>query len=168
MQLRQFATRPSLALRQWRTLSQDERNQIQWNMMSTYGQPFVIEFLKYAKGLKQPKLGPPGALKGPEYTPKWLFDRGYRYAYGELWVHPSGEELTVLKPSPKGSVELPPGPETDLDDPVTIEKKCPTSECFEDTKDGEECRECCKTTFPEDGSDCRRYCNSRCVHKEHF
>ena len=68
-QLRSLATRPSLALRQWGRLSQADRDQVLWTMISTSGAPFAAEFQKYAKGDKKPNLGPPGALKGFNYTP---------------------------------------------------------------------------------------------------
>lgn len=155
MRLRQLATRPGLALRQWRTLNQVDREQIQWNMMSTYGQPFVIEFLKYAKGLKQPRPGPAGVIKGPEYTPKRLFDRGYRHAYGELWVHPSGEELTVLSPAKTEDTET-------EDDQAKIEK---CEKMCEEIDDQDECMDCCEKKIPEQDSRCRTNCKHKCAMK---
>jgi hypothetical protein len=153
--LDRLATRPQLALREWRNLSQVERDQVVLIMMGRYGLPFGQEFLNYAKGLKRPRPGPAGVLKGPQYTPKWLFDRGYRHAHGELWVHPSGEELTVLEPDSRPQ-ESEPGP---------IEERCPTSACFDETEDGEECRTCCEEKYPDAASECRRYCDDRCSDK---
>ena len=158
MQLRQLATRPGLALRQWRRLSQGDREQVLWTMIGLYGAPFTAEFQKYAKGDKTPRLGPPGALKGFEYTPKWLYDRGYRHAYGELWVHPSGEEVRLLAPGKPGA-EKP--PVEGSNDPA---KKCPET-CFSESKDEDGCLECCAETFPDVASECRRYCDARCHDK---
>lgn len=76
-------------------------------MQLSYGAPFTSEFLKYANGVKKPNPGLAGTLKGPEYTPKWLFDRGYRHAYGEIWVRPSGEYLMVLPPGQNETEEEP-------------------------------------------------------------
>jgi uncharacterized protein DUF4157 len=153
MQLRQLAIRPQLALKQWRQLSLANRDQVLRNMVLLYGPSFSSEFLKYAKGEKKPKLNEGGVLKGFEFTPKWFFDRGYRRAYGELWVHPSGEEITFL------------GPRTESPEPpVDMAKKCPES-CLSDTQDQEECSQCCETTFPDAGSECRKYCDTRCNDK---
>jgi hypothetical protein len=111
MELSQLAMLPHHALKQWKTLTQSERDEVLTNMIAHYGAPFTSEFLKYAKGLKKAKPGLAGALKGPEYTQKWLFDRGYRHAYGEIWVRPSGEFLMVLPPAAKDtSPEPPPAP----------------------------------------------------------
>jgi hypothetical protein len=151
--LNQLATRPALALRQWRGLSQADRDSVLFIMIGRYGAPFTQEFQNYAKGIKKPRPGPAGVLKGPEYTPKWLFDRGYRHAYGELWVHPSGEELTVLPPATKNKE---PEPEPDP------EKKCPTKQCFDNAADSAECEECCQETYP-DSEECQRYCKTRCA-----
>ncbi|MCW5883012.1 MAG: DUF4157 domain-containing protein [Anaerolineae bacterium] len=157
-QLRSLATRPSLALRQWGRLSQADRDQVLWTMISTYGAPFAAEFQKYAKGDKKPNLGPPGALKGFNYTPKYMYDHGYRHAYGELWVHPSGEEVMLLAPGKPGS-EKPPA-----DEPVDMAKKCQET-CFDTSDDEDGCRECCAETFPDVSSECRRYCEARCDNK---
>ncbi len=157
-QLRSLAARPSLALRQWSRLSQADRDQVLWTMISTYGAPFAAEFQKYAKGDKKPKLGPPGALKGFNYTPKYMYDHGYRHAYGELWVHPSGEEVMLLAPGKPGS-EKPPD-----DESVDMSKQCPET-CFDNSDDEEGCRECCAETFPDVTSKCRRYCEARCDNK---
>ncbi len=157
-QLRALATRPSLALRQWSRLSQADRDQVLWTMISTYGAPFTTEFQKYARGDKKPNIGPPGALKGFNYTPRYLFDRGYRHAYGELWVHPSGEEVMLLAPGKPGA-EKPPD-----DEPVDMAKKCPET-CFDNSDDEDGCRECCAETFSDVTSECRRYCEARCDNK---
>ena len=152
-ELRHLATLPHLALKQWRTLTQSERDQVLRYMMLLYGPPFASEFLVYAKGIKKPRPGPGGALKGFQYTPKWLFGRGYRHAHGEIWVHPSGEWIQVFEPSVKE--EPSPPPEDD------IEKTCPSDKCFDE--EGEDlCKDCCKELYPDESSECRRYCDARC------
>jgi Domain of unknown function (DUF4157) len=161
-ELRHFAMLPYLALRNWQALSQNERDQVQWSMILLYGAPFTYEFLKYASGVKKPRPGFAGALKGPQYTPKWLFDRGYRHAYSDIWVHPSGEYIEVFEPSTKGQTEPTPasgGPT--IEEPDDPELKCPTDECF-GTGDTDQCKECCAKKYPDAGSLCRRYCDARC------
>ena len=155
-ELRHLATLPHLALKQWRALTQSERDQVLRYMMLLYGPPFASEFLVYAKGIKKPRPGPGGALKGFEYTPKWLFGRGYRHAHGEIWVHPSGEWIQVFEPSVKVPEKEPsPPPEGD------IEKTCPSDKCFDE--EGEDsCKDCCEELYPDKSSECRRYCDARC------
>jgi hypothetical protein len=158
IQLRQLATRPRQGLKQWRQLSQSDRDQVLRNMILLYGPSFSSEFLKYTKGEKKPRLNEGGVLKGFEFTPKWLFDRGYRRAYGDLWVHPSGEEITLLESRRETA-------EPDLaEPPEDMGKKCPET-CFSDSQDKEECETCCEQTFPDVDSECRKYCDSRCNDK---
>jgi hypothetical protein len=143
--LRQMAQRPVLALRQWTSLGQSEQDKIKYNMILLYGPPFTSEFLLYATGSKTPKLGPPGVLKGFGYTPKYMYDHGFRNAYGDLWVHPSGEEITLLPPSS-------PAPDC-------------TNTCLTDSDDEDGCHSCCGDKFPEQGSDCRKTCDASCNDK---
>lgn len=145
IQLRQMAVRPGLALRQWKTLGQSEQDKVKYNMILLYGPPFTSEFLLYAQGSKTPKLGPPGVLKGFGYTPKYMYDHGFRNAYGDLWVHPSGEEITLLPPSS-------PAPDC-------------TNSCLTDSDDEDGCHSCCGDKFPAEGSDCRKTCDASCNDK---
>jgi len=142
--LRQMAQRPVLALRKWQTLGQSDQDKIKYNMMLMYGPPFTSEFLLYAQGTNTPKLGPPGVLKGFGFTPKYMYDHGFRNAYGDLWVHPSGEEITLLVSAPV--------------------QDC-TNNCLTDSDDEDGCRSCCSDKFPEQGSDCRKTCDASCNDK---
>jgi hypothetical protein len=145
-----MANRPSLALRQWKSLSETDQNTIKYKMMFRYGGAFTSEFQLYAQGTKTPRLGPPGALKGFEYTEKYMHDHGFENAYGELWVHPSGEEVNLL-PSNKQPEQEPEKPEQDC-----------TNNCIADSQeDKDECHSCCKEKFPE-GSSCQSGCDKGC------
>jgi hypothetical protein len=191
-----------LALKQWKTLTQSERDQVLTNMTERYGALFASEFLNYAKGVKKSNPGKAGALKGPEFTPKWLFDRWYRHAYGEIWVHPSGEYLMVLPPAAKeeGQKQPPEGSSTDKPDTpsqgakeadagtstdqpqetyqhggVTYDKKsgkivshdqsmdkrC-VVDCLNNTKNEEDCSDCCVEKIPASDPDCLGLCISNC------
>ncbi|MBN8852826.1 MAG: hypothetical protein BGO55_03625 [Sphingobacteriales bacterium 50-39] len=144
--LRQMAQRPVLALRKWQTLGQSDQDKIKYNMILMYGPPYTSEFLLYAQGTKTPKLGPPGVLKGFGFTPKYMYEHGFRNAYGDLWVHPSGEEITLLPPNQQ--------PQQDC-----------TNNCLTDSDDEDGCRACCADKFPEEGSDCRKTCDASCNDK---
>jgi Domain of unknown function (DUF4157) len=150
IQLRQFSARPSLALRQWKTLNKDEKDQVLRHMILLYGPPFTIAFLEYANGTKKPQIGPQGALQGFEYTPKWLYERGFRHAYDTLWVRPSGEEVLFLGSRTEKQEKEPPS--------------C-LNNCLVDSEDEDECRICCEEKFPESDNPCRKNCNASCNDK---
>jgi hypothetical protein len=194
---------PHLALKQWKTLTQSERDQVLMNMRLRYEAPFTSEFLNYANGVKKPNPGLAGVLKGPEYTAKWLFDRGYRLAYGELWVRPSGEYLMVLPPKQtknEANKEKPgeksndkpgtasqaakdagkenPGekPEETYEYggvtyykksgkvasyPKSMESRCMLV-CLNDTKNEEECSDCCVDKIPANDPGCLNFCITSC------
>jgi len=157
-QLRSLATRPSLALRQWGRLSQADRDQVLWTMIRTYGAPFAAEFQKYAKGDKKDE---PRVSIRARVCADCIEAAGADRVLtmdGELWVHPSGEEVMLLAPGKPGS-EKPPA-----DEPVDMAKKCQET-CFDTSDDEDGCRECCAETFPDVSSECRRYCEARCDNK---
>jgi hypothetical protein len=166
-ELRQYAQMPHLALKRWKSLTQAERDKVFQHMQKRYGGPFTAEFRQYASGAKKPRPGLAGALKGADVE-KRITASGYRHAYGEIWVHPSGEYLIVLAPArpepipdPTPEPEPEPEPEPKPDpDPETCSKPCADS-----THSTEECQQCCRDTIAADDFRCRSHCLATCEEK---
>jgi hypothetical protein len=115
-QLRRLAVWPAEALHEWRRLSEAERTVVVLYMLGNYGADFANQFNANAKNRRrrQPVTHVTNVIT--ETAPQ-LQRRGYRFVtmFGnmEKWVHPSGDELWRILPSPsparEQAEEAPPG-----------------------------------------------------------
>jgi hypothetical protein len=117
--LRGLARRPSEALSQWRQLQPGEQTVVATYMAMYYGLTFAQRFADTARRHRRPETVI-NITNFPEFTPERLQRSGYRFLGSferiEYWVHPSGNEIWVIRSalsassstSPQSSTNMPP------------------------------------------------------------
>jgi len=148
--LRRLASRPSEALTQWKKLNEKERGFVNLVMLGRYGFEFAQDFQQYASGEKKPNISTE-ISNAPENQPEELVKRGYKHAFDNVWVHPSGHEIWVLSPGKTGDED---GPKQ--------------GECIEtcsETSSEDECNKCCEEKVPDSDPRCLMQCKGKCQYK---
>lgn len=101
--LRGLARRPSDALSQWRRLRPGEQTVVVTYMTAYYGLTFAQRFMDTVKRHPKPETVI-HVTNLPEYTPERLQKSGYKFLGSferiEYWVHPSGNEIWVIRSVP--------------------------------------------------------------------
>lgn len=112
--LRGLARRPSEALSQWRRLKAGEQTIVVTYMAAYYGLTFAQRFSDTVKRHPKPETVI-HVTNLPEYTPERLQKSGYKFLGSferiEYWVHPSGNEIWVIRSTPT-ETPAPPQPTT--------------------------------------------------------
>lgn len=114
--LRGLARRPSEALGQWRRLRPGEQTVVVTYMSAYYGLTFAQRFMDTVRRRPRPEMVI-HITNLPEVTPERLRRSGYRllgtFERIEYWVHPSGNEVWVLRSAPRAPQppQPPPQPE---------------------------------------------------------